>query len=454
VYSGSTDEQVLKAAWKPSALWPPILTVGGVLALLLMATFAHEPAMWLLMGLFALCWINYCIGKRDVLYPAFIYSIVWTLVTTAYCFCPIDIDRIGWRTVLVLLAGAVAFSIGSLLGNRPLVKPRSTPDSAARCDNPQARNILFGASLFMTLLLLVNLIRVAGGIFAITPMFLLRLNSDNSPLANAGGITNFIIGSGGLLPVLALWVLIIENERRWKIVVCSVCVLLFPLLVTQRGLLLVAFCGCLTLYLLRSKDRTFSRMARPVGIAAAAIVVIFTLMSFTKGWAQKSSGGFTLTEGAWMYIAGPLAAFNHYLYHQAAYANQAPVVLSQLIEPLSHVQLIQFHDFLATEGTKLDRFVYVPFPANVYTAYKPYYADFGPIGCLAAFAFIGLLEGQLFYRAVRGRPIATLFLAYLASALMFSTFDDLYHSFSRHLNLLVFAVAYFYAMKRIRIRLF
>jgi oligosaccharide repeat unit polymerase len=437
-----------------SALWFPLLTGIGIMILFAMAVVGQAPGFWLLMGLFALCCLNYWIGGRDVLYPAFTYSVVWTLVTAAYCFCPVEIDRIGWITVGVLFAGAASFSAGSFLGNRPLIRARKSGEeriSVAGRDHPQARNILFAMGVLMSLLMLAIVVRAAGGIFAITPLFLLKLNSSDSPLADAGGIASFIVGSGGLLPVLALWVLIMEEKRRWKIAVCAVCVALFPLLITQRGLVLLAFCGCITLYLLRRKDRSFLATVKPVGIATAVIVVVLTLMSFTKSWVQ-SPGGYTLTEGAWMYVAGPLATFNYFLHHREAYADQPAAVFSQILTPLAHLQLIHYRDFMEAEGSRFDRFVYVPFPGNVYTAYKPYYADFGPIGCFAAFGFFGLVEGSLFYHAVRRSRIATFFFAYLASALMFSTFDDFYHSFSRHLNMAVFAVGYFYLMKRIRVR--
>ena len=52
----------------------------------------------LLLGLAALSYLNYRIGGRDVLYPAFMYTAIWTLVAAAsYTFCPIPIDRIGLK---------------------------------------------------------------------------------------------------------------------------------------------------------------------------------------------------------------------------------------------------------------------------------------------------------------------------------------------------------------------
>jgi oligosaccharide repeat unit polymerase len=154
-----------------------------------------------------------------------------------------------------------------------------------------------------------------------------------------------------------------------------------------------------------------------------------------------------------MYMVGPLATFNYAVYHPEAFEGQPAAVFSQVLTPLSRLGLIQYRTLLEVDGSPLDRFVYVPFPGNVYTAYKPYYQDFGAIGCLAAFALFGFIGGYLFYAATRSSPYAAFFLAYLSGPLMFSTFDDLYHGFSRHLNVAIFAIGYFGLLKRWRIRL-
>src|SRR6202012_5189783 len=114
----------------------------------------------------------------------------------------------------ILLAGAASFSIGSWFGNRPLIYRSQTDPHPLQTEtvqgNPQARHVLLVLAVLATLLFLINVIRLAGGIFNITPLFLLELNSSDSPLERAGTITNLVIGSGGLLPVLALWVMIME----------------------------------------------------------------------------------------------------------------------------------------------------------------------------------------------------------------------------------------------------
>jgi oligosaccharide repeat unit polymerase len=444
-----------KANRTASVLLPAIGVTSIIIAGLAFIAFNPSPSGILLLGLLVMTYVNYFIGGRDVLYPAFIYTAIWTLIAAVYNFCPIEVDRLGSKTVAIFLAGGASFSIGAFLGKRPLIRAKHVElgERKATCyhDNPKARNLLFGCTLLVTALFVVLITRLAGGISGLGLSFLLKLNSPESPLEDVDAFTGIILGSGGFLPVLALWVLIMEEKRRWKIALCAICACIFPLFVTQRGLVMAAFCGCITLFMLRSKDRTFRKMATPMSIAALAIVFLMSIMSLTKYWVQ--SGEISVTTGAWRYITGPLAAFNYAVYHPEEYKDQPAAVFAQVLTPLSHLQLIHYHTLLEVDGSTLDRFVDVPFPANVYTAYKPYYEDFGPLGCFVAFTLFGLIEGAIFYSAIRGNPFAVLFLVHLSSSLMFSTFDDNYHGFSRHLNVIVFAVGYFWLMKRLRFRL-
>jgi oligosaccharide repeat unit polymerase len=429
-----------------------IFSAGALLSLLFIAVFP-SPILVLLIGLIALSCGNYFIGGRDVLYPGFLYTSVWALVAGAFLVCPEKVDPLGWKTMAVFLAGGAAFSVGSLIGNRPILHARGKPRPLEiQGDNEQVRNALLFCTVLTTLLFLIVVLRTAGGLLYLGLNLLVVLNGQESPLADTDSLSNTIILSGALLPILTLWVLLMEEKRRWKIWLCVVCIAIFQLLVARRGLVMAAFCGSVTLILLKSRDRSIRKVGLPLSVAAFGIVVLMAVMSLTKYWVQGPNGTSPAT-GAWRYITGPLAAFNYYVEHPSEYADQPATVLVPILTPLSNLGIVHYQTLMEVDGSPLDRFVEVPFAANVYTAYKPYYHDFGPWGCFAAFAFFGLVEGLLFYRATRGSPIAAFFLAHLAGSLMFSTFDDNYHGLSRHLNILVFALGYFWLIRRVRVRL-
>src|SRR5215469_12000379 len=53
----------------------------------------------------------------------------------------------------------------------------------------------------------------------------------------------------------------------------------------------------------------------------------------------------------------------------------------------------------------LDTYCLVPFPTNVYTAFKFYYLDFGQAGLWLVMLFIGFIQTWLFLKATEGNEI-------------------------------------------------
>lgn len=430
-----------------ATIFSAVLLIGLILA----AAFP-QPISALLIGLGALCCVNYYVGGRDVLYPGFMFTAVWAIVAGAFLVCPEEVYPLGWKSAWIFLMGSVGFSVGSVIGNRPILRADGEPRALETRDgNPQARNVLLLLTVVITLLFLVIIVRSAG-VVGIGINLLFALNGQNSPLSDTDSFSSFIIVSGVLIPVLTLWVFLMEETARWKIWLTTACIAICQLLIARRGLVMSAFCGSLTLILLKYRDRTLRRVGLPLSLAALGVIVLMAAMSITKVWAQGPNA-ISPAAGAWHYITGPLAAFDYYVEHSAEYADQPNAAFAQVLTPLSKVGLIRYQTLEEIDGSSLDRFVEVPFAANVYTAYKPYYHDFGAGGLFIAFILFGLIEGLLFYRATHGGLIAAFFLAHLAGSLMFSTFDDNYHGISRHLNILVFAIVYFWLIKRARVRL-
>ncbi len=81
------------------------------------------PARALIVGLVLIAFANYSLC-RDVLHPACMYSFVWLMAAITYELYPAEIDPLVWPTVLILLAGTVAFTMGCMLGARPISRGR------------------------------------------------------------------------------------------------------------------------------------------------------------------------------------------------------------------------------------------------------------------------------------------------------------------------------------------
>src|ERR1700722_7003483 len=81
----------------------------------------------------ALTVFNYYVGRKNVLYPPFIFSIIYLVVLGLYMLPLVEADPLGINTLAIVVAGVTAFSAGGasmslgrhprLLADRPSGKP-------------------------------------------------------------------------------------------------------------------------------------------------------------------------------------------------------------------------------------------------------------------------------------------------------------------------------------------
>jgi oligosaccharide repeat unit polymerase len=432
------------------------ITAAAAAALLWQAAYP-SPAAVLLLGLLALSCSNYLIGGRDVLYPAFTFTAVWAVVTTAYLFCPIEIRPLGWRTIAILLGGTTFFSIGSLIGNRPFFlkghRDRK-PEKDVYRDSPQARLVLLGYTVVTVPFVVLDAQRISGGDFFSSPAALinLRLTMIYMNMSGERVHSGRFVETASLIGALTFLVFILEERRRWANALCALCMIVLGLVSTGRAFLMQALCWWLCVVLLRKRDRTFLRLAIPLGAAAVSIVILMTAVTFlNKSETQGADGLQASTRMTSIYIAGPIAALDYAVYNPGEFKGQPEAVFWGVRTLLSKLGIVR-----ASPLPRFDNGVFVPFGMNVYTCFKPYYEEFGVVGCFLAFSVIGLIEGQLFYLATNGNHIARFLFAYLSFALMFSTFDDFYAQYGNltaYLYVSAFVFAYFVFLKRLKLRI-
>lgn len=429
-----------------------VIATAAVFWLLWLAAYP-SPAAVLLVGLLILSYFNYFISGRDVLYPAFTFTAIWAAVIIIYLFCPIEIRAIGWRTIAVLLGGTTCFSIGSLIGNRPLSRREYTDrrnEGAEYRGNPQARLVLLGYTVMTVPMVVLDTQKIVGEQLSFSPTFFIALRSTMNYIRMVEGTnpySNRLVSTSFMITGLTFFVFVMEEKRKWANVLFASCFILFSFLSSGRGFLMQALCGWLCLVLLRRKDRSFQGVVRWSAAAIVAVIILMTTITFlTKSETQGEGGAQVATDLTIQYIAGPIAAFDYAVYNPGDFRDQPAAVLAGVLTPLSKLGLIHY-----TPPNAFDESVFVPFGTNVYTAFKPYYEDFGVTGCFASFALIGLVEGFVFYTAVRGSHVAAFVLAYLSASLMLSTFDDLYHFLMGYLYLSAYLFAYYVLLNRLRI---
>lgn len=435
------------------------LAISASAVLLLVWEAAYfSPAGILFLGLLALSYINYGIGKRDILYPAFIFTAVWTTVVALYLACPLEIRPLGWKTTAVIIGSMASFSAGSSLGNRPLYSKSSQArkgSNRADQDNPQARIALLVYTLIAVAAVMVETRNLVGGESLLSPGFFmdLRLKIVTMGLEGEAVHTNIFILSAFTVGGFTFVVFLLEERRKWLRVLCGIYMVILFLANTSRAFLMWALCAWLCVALLRRRERSLSGVIRWLSAVCVGSIILMASVKFLTN--ARTEGGTALNEATdltILYIAGPVAAFDYVVYHPGEFRGQPAAVFQGIRNRLSRLNIIR-----ATPQRFFDDPVYVPFGMVVYTCFKPYQVEFGTVGCFLTFGLIGVVGGQIFFYAMNGSRVARFLFAYSTYTLMTSTFDDHFATHDSEIGFLyacIFALGYFWISKHVKLGIF
>jgi oligosaccharide repeat unit polymerase len=399
----------------------------------------------LLCGLLLLVGVNY-LYRRDVVYPATVFAAVWLFAAAVYVFFPFEIDQIGWTAVAVITGGCATFSIGCLLGNRPLLRGQSTWFTNPS-ENPQPRLLLLLYVLITVPLVTYSMMKLAG-LFHLSPELFITAREEvvNAQTDGRAVYDNPLVTSAPTIAVSVAFIQLIDARGRWSTTLAVLATVILGVLTTGRVILMLMFSGWVFLSMLKKRDHSVFATVKPLFLSTVLVLVLATGLSLLTKTETQEGGSSIAVQMTATYIGAPIAGLNYAIAHPESF-EASNYSFAQLLGPLSTLG-VHFRNPPA-----FDPFLPVPFPINVFTAYKDYYVDFGLTGCLSAFLVFGFITGLLFNASIRGNRVAQFFSAYLFYALLLSPFQNAYNLFGRYTYVSLFAVGYFVLLQHVpRIR--
>jgi len=388
--------------------------------------------------LLALTVVNYrtC---RDLRYPPFLFSVLWLVVTTFYHFSPIPIDPIGFPTAIIFVVVILSFTGGAWLAfllRAPCspVREGDVVRSVGLSSHPRIRILLLSASVCLLPLLIVRAMHIADQ--SLFENFLIGLRVE---LFSEGSTGYGFLGNASMLSYFTTFVYAIEKSNgkreRLEYYLSLVVSLAYAVLITGRMqffLIIVVLTG------IGSMKKRLS--IRRLAAAAAVFLFCFGLFGISLGkggdlqasWSENLS---SIRESLAQYTLGPLPAFDQVVRTGAGpqYGRNVFLDVLNLSKRLTGRPPI----------SPIQAEVAVPFPTNVYTAIQPAYIDFGILGVVLAFVFIGAASTYFYRRAVAGDRLFIFYYSLSLFPLLYSTFSDQY--FAPMLSWFKYlVVAYFY----------
>lgn len=213
------------------------------------------------------------------------------------------------------------------------------------------------------------------------------------------------------LYIVAIWRY--PKTPLWQVLTLVICNLLCTLAIMEKGIMFnVIF---ITLFVLYEKRKIKLRTIAMTGLSI--IVVFFFINGMREIQSDDNAKSMTFLDFFAIYILSPAVAFGKVTENLSMQFGSRSfeffyAVFSKL--GLGHFEVEQ----------KLQEFVWVPLPTNVYTVFQPFYQDFQYKG-IAFFALIyGLISGYLYRLFRNGSTLGRCLYAYLSVLLILQFYQE------------------------------
>ena len=354
-----------------------------------------EIGMIIVMGLLLVGFLVFRAG--DVFAPWTITVLVWLAILILFQVQGDLLYPLGDQFRTCLMLWVPIFLVASLVTYRVLPKVEKPQDEEIPM---MARRPLFNSTLFdflyfisivITPLYLYQIMKVVM-MFDLSDMLwnlrILAVYGDES-----FGFLNYSYVLNQVLLVVALW----EYPRvpMWKLVTIILATIMSAFAIMEKGMLFFLLSSVLfVLY-----EKRVIKM-RSIFFSVLGIVLVFFIINFARDYREDSdpNDAMTFLDFFGIYVMSPSVAFEY--------------VEEDLTPQWGSHTFQTVYLFLARWGgdfevnKKLQGFVWVPLPTNVYTIFQPFFEDFKYKG-VAFFAFFyGVCSGWLYRMARNGNGFA------------------------------------------------
>ena len=222
------------------------------------------------------------------------------------------------------------------------------------------------------------------------------------------GLLNYTQGINLGLFLVAIW--LYPRISKWMVVLIVIVNLILELAMMEKSGILIMILG--TLFVLY--ERRVIRV-RTIGLTFVFIVILFFFFNMSKEDAD-SEESMTFMDFFGMYVTSPMVAFE-----------RLRVTISDTFAANTlndfYPQLQRFGIHIESIG-RLQDFVFVPIPTNVYTIMQPFYNDFGRVG-VAFFGFLyGSIFGYVYRRFYEGDDMYKCFYTYLVEVIIIQFYNE------------------------------
>lgn len=347
----------------------------------------------------------------DLFSPWMLTAGIWAAILFLFQFEQGLLDPLSNQFFISLWIWVPILSLSSILTYHVLPKVSNEQLASVRemTFNPRMFNLLFTLSVIFTPVYLYQILKVVTMFDTTDLLYNIRIYAiyGNQDF----GILKYLQILNQALYIVAIWRY--PKMPLWQVLMLVFCNLLCTLAIMEKGIMFnVIF---ITLFVLYKKGHI---RIRTIGLTGILIILAFFVINSMREIQSEDTGQeTTFLDFFAIYILSPAVAFGKVTENLSTQFGSRSfeffyAVFSKL--GLGHFEVEQ----------KLQEFVWVPLPTNVYTVFQPFYQDFQYKG-IAFFALIyGLITGYLYRLFHNGSTLGRCLYTYISVLLILQFYQE------------------------------
>lgn len=340
-----------------------------------------ELSMLIIMTVMLAGFIWFKIG--DVFAPWTITVLIWLAILVMFQFQGNLLFPLGPKFLTCLTLWVPIFCLSSIAtyAVMPGVDNPQKVSQEKPAFNSMLFNFLYYVSMIITPLYVYRILQIVMMFDTSDMLYNIRLLAIYGE--ESFGVLNYSYVLNQVLLIVALW----EYPRvpLWKVLTIVAASLLSAFAIMEKGMLFYLFASlAFVLY-----EKRVIKM-RSIMIAAASVVLIFFLVNIARDYREDAdpNDAMTFVDFFGIYIMSPAVAF------EFVEEDVSPQWGSNTFQTI-YLFLNRFGgDYEVNK--KIQEYVWVPLPTNVYTIFQPYFEDFKYKGVAFFAMFLGVVSGWLY----------------------------------------------------------
>jgi oligosaccharide repeat unit polymerase len=404
---------------------------------------------WVLFG------VSYHVFEKKIFHPVVLLSLLWATLFSAERLLKMtiltELNALSLETYLLIFFVLGSFFCGGLLSryaNR--VKPVSSINVASM-DALQNRG--FEVLSLFVFVLLIGLPLYVKSIFSIQEQsanenFWVAVRSEIIYGEMDIGPTKYLVAFSVVTMSIAFFMYgkMPNIKTRLLLFVSGSIAIVYNILYTGRTsifLVLAVLLGVRSFFLRKNPLRLLMNIS-------LTFLLLFSILGimYEKGGSTSDSAGLNAQSTAMfagLYLVGPVHGLNHFIQKNESADFSGEHTLNFFLRLAESLNIRP-----KTKNPEIvESYVFMPYPTNVYTAFRVYERDFGLAYLGLMFFLFGFLHSMLFLKALESREIRyVLYYAFLLFPLLLTFFRDQYMTvFSSWLKIVIYIELFLFLIK-------